>query len=288
MAKVFIGSEAVAAGSVTKYDLRARHRRLLPDVYASEGAALTLLDRTVAAWLWSRRRGVVSGLAASALHGAKWVDDCVPIELVLPNARAPRGIRTHDDELCPGEFREFAGMVVTTPARTAFDLGRRLRGDDAVGALDALGNATRLSAAAIAAVAAAHPGARNVRKLKSALDFYDAGAQSPKETWLRLLAIRDGYPRPQTQVPVYCGDPRPRYYLDMAWPEMMIALEYDGAHHHKEPEQIRYDIERLEQLAESGWVVIRVVAGMRPAEILYRLRRAWLRRDCAQSEILAG
>ncbi len=31
----------------------------------------------------------------------------------------------------------------------------------------------------------------------------DAGAQSPKETWLRLLLIDAGFPRPQTQIPVF-------------------------------------------------------------------------------------
>lgn len=288
MALVFIGSEAVAAGSVTKYDLRAHHQRLFPDVYAPEGAPLRLLDRAQAAWLWSGRRGVVGGLAASALHGSKWVDDDVPIELVLPNARAPRGIRTHDDELRPGESQTLGGLWVTSPARTAFDVGRRLPGGRAVAALDALGNATGLTAAAVTAVADQHPGMRNVRKLKSALTFYDAGAQSPRETWLRLLAIEGGYPRPRTQLPIHCGGPRPRYYLDMAWPEMLIALEYDGAHHHRDSAQIRYDIERSEKLMELGWIVIRVVAGMRQAEILHRLRRAWERRDCGESENLAS
>ena len=244
MTRVFVGSEALAAGRVTKYDLRARYQHVLPDVYATDGQPLTLFDRTVAAWLWSRRRGVVSGLAASALHRARWVSDDVPIELVLPNARGPRGVRTYGDELLSGECQELCGMGVTTPARTAFDLGRRVRDGDRVAALDALGNATRLSRAVVDTVIASHPGARNVRKLKSALDFYDAGAQSPKETWLRMLVIDHGHPRPQTQVPVYCGGRNPRYYLDMAWPDRKIALEYDGGHHHRDPEQIRRDIER--------------------------------------------
>jgi hypothetical protein len=51
MAQVFIGSEAVAAGTVSKYDLRARYRRVLPDVYIAKGAPRSLRDRTVATWL---------------------------------------------------------------------------------------------------------------------------------------------------------------------------------------------------------------------------------------------
>ena len=67
---VLIGSEALAAGTLTRHELRAYYRRLHPDVYALKRAELTLGDRIAAAWLWSRRRGVVCGLAASALHGA--------------------------------------------------------------------------------------------------------------------------------------------------------------------------------------------------------------------------
>ena len=51
MTRVFVGSEALAAGRVTKYDLRARYQHVLPDVYATDGQPLTLFDRTVAAWL---------------------------------------------------------------------------------------------------------------------------------------------------------------------------------------------------------------------------------------------
>lgn len=288
MGAAFIGTEAVHAGELTKYDLRAHHQRVFPGVYAPRGATLALADRTEAAWLWSRRQGVVSGLAASAMHGAKWIDPSTPIELISPNTRPPSGISTRAETLLSGEVQELEGIPVTTPARTAFDLGRRLPIDKAVARLDALGNATALTREAVADIAAAHPGARNVRKLQAALDLYDPGAESPRETWLRLIAIRAGYARPITQIPVDCGDGYPRYYLDMGWPGPMIALEYDGGHHFQGPEQIRRDMQRLETLTAMDWIIIRVIAGMRAAEILYRLHQAVQRRGCTESEILAG
>jgi hypothetical protein len=35
---------------------------------------------------------------------------------------------------------------------------------------------------------------------RAALNLIDCGAQSPKETWLRLLLVRADLPMPQTQV----------------------------------------------------------------------------------------
>ena len=86
MERVFIGTEALARGDVNRYELGKHYRRLLPDVYGPRSGRLTLGDRTAAAWLWSGREGVIAGLAASAAHGAKWVDADVPIELVAPMA----------------------------------------------------------------------------------------------------------------------------------------------------------------------------------------------------------
>ncbi len=71
MEGVFIGREALTRGALTRHELRTSHRRVLPDVYAPKRAELTLRQRATAAWLWSRREGVVSGVAASAFVGSQ-------------------------------------------------------------------------------------------------------------------------------------------------------------------------------------------------------------------------
>jgi hypothetical protein len=147
--------------------------------------------------------------------------------------------------------------------------------DDAVARLDALGNATGFKADDIVAVADRHRGARGLRQLRTALDLYDPGAESPKETWLRLLVIRAGYQPPQTQIPVLSPDGRRWYYLDMGWEDMKLATEYDGEQHRVNAVQYAYDIQRSEELDFLGWTRIRVVKANRSAEILRRLERAW-------------
>jgi hypothetical protein len=270
----FVGSEALARGSVKKHQLRSHYRALFPGVYALKDAELTLRDRATAGWLWSHQQGVIAGLTASALHGARWVEDSRPIELVWSNARPARGLRTYDMRLRADEYGLLDGLPVTTPARTAFDIGRRGRLDDAIAHLDALGNATGFKAEHVYEIARTHRGVRGLRQLETALDLFDAGAASPKETWLRLLVIRAGFPRPSIQIPVLSPDRRRQYYLDMGWEALMFAVEYDGEQHRVDPIRYAYDIERSEDLAELGWTRVRVVKQNRPADVIRRLRRA--------------
>jgi hypothetical protein len=271
----FVGSEAIAAGAVRKHELRSRCRRVLPDVYVRKDVELTLRQRAKAGWLWSHRQGVIAGLTASALHGAKWVDDLAPIELIWPNARPARGLRTYDMRLGTDEFGIFGGLPMTTPQRTGFDIGRRRPLDAAVAHLDALGNATGLRAEEVVAIATEHRGARGLRQLDTVLDLYDPGAASPKETWLRLLVIRAGYPRPRSQIRVLSANGRRQYYLDMGWEDLMLALEYDGEQHRLDAAQYAYDIQRSEDLDELGWTRLRVVKKNRAEDVLRRLDRVW-------------
>ena len=271
----FVGSEAIERGLVRKHELRSRYRSVFPEIYVSNDVELTLHDRAKAGWLWSHRQGIIAGLTASALHGAKWVDDLAPVELVWPNARPATGLRTYDYRLRTDEFDELDGMGVTTVARTGFDIARRRPLDAAVANLDALGNATGLSAHGVLRIARNHRGSRGLRQLAKVLDLYDAGAASPKETWLRLVVIRAGYPRPRTQIPVVSRDGRRRYYLDMGWEDMMLALEYDGEQHRVDPVIYAYDIQRSDDLDELGWTRLRVVKANTAADVFRRLDRAW-------------
>lgn len=270
----FIGSDAVRAGLIRKHQLRANFRAVLPDVYVARDFSPGLVDRARAAWLWSHCQGVLGGITAAALHGAEWVDEGVPIELIWVNARSPRGVRTSAMSLQPNEIGQVHELPVTTPERTAFDIGRTPGIGRAVARLDALSRATGLKVRDVEGVAARHRGARGLRQLERVLPMVDAGSQSPKETWLRLLLINDGLPRPQTQIPVVGANGYPFAYLDMGWAEWMVAVEYDGDQHRSDRTQYVKDIRRIAELERMGWIIVRVVAEDRPAEILRRVRAA--------------
>lgn len=278
MQDAFIGSEAMKSGALTRYQLRSRFVQLHPDVYIPPDMNLTAATRARAAWLWSRRRGVVAGHSASALYGAKWVDHQASAQLFYEHRRPPAGIQTWSDQIAEDEFQLVSDVPTTTPARTAFDIACRNAAGNAVAAVDALARATRFNVADAQALTDRYKGHRNVRRARRALTLVDAGADSPRETWLRLLIIDAGYPPPQTQIPVYGEYGELVAVVDMGWEDVKIALEYEGDHHRTDRRQFRQDIERFEALTELGWITIRVMAEHTRGGILARLAAAWARR----------
>lgn len=272
MAGVFLGSEAIARGSLTRGQLRWNYRRIHRDVYVPKSTPRSLHDNIFAAWLWSGRRAIIAGRAAAALHGAKWIDAFAPIEIVGPFNHPPPGIIIRREHISVEDLVELHGLPVTNAARTAFDLARHLRRGLAVAHLDALSAATGVTLAEVAPLIGRNRGVRNVRQCRAALTLMDGGAQSPKETWLRLVLIDAGLPRPTTQIRVTDG--RLVAYLDMGWEEAMVAMEYDGEQHRTDRSQYVKDIRRAEAVSRLGWTLIRVINEDRPNVIVRRARDA--------------
>jgi AbiEi antitoxin C-terminal domain len=274
----FLGSEALADGRVTRNALRRQFVSLYPDVYVPRNVAVTAKVRAKACWLWSRRRGVLAGLSASALHRSKWIDAGSPAEIIYDNRRPPAGIRTYADLIGEDEIGLIDGIRVTTPARTALDLACRHPLDEAVAAVDSLAHATRVKAADVEVLAQRYRGRRGIKRARACLALADGGAQSPKETWLRLLLIKAGFPRPRTQIPVYDAFGQLIACLDMGWEDIRVAAEYDGDHHWKSRWQFSGDIHRIEALNELGWLVVRVTATDTEGGIVGRVAAARARR----------
>jgi hypothetical protein len=278
MRKLIVGSQALANGAVTEHDLRRWHDRMFRDIYSPKGYEPTLLDRIDGAWLCSRRKGVVAGVAASALHGAQWVDDDIPVELIWNNTRPPPGIIARDERLDNDEITTASCISVTTPARTAYDLGRHLPRGEAIARLDALMRAAPFSMDDVLLLGQRHRRARGLKQLRAVLPLVDGGAGSPQETRLRLLFIDAGFPRPTTQIPVVDGRGRLVRPVDMGWEDFMVAAEYDGEQHRTNRKAYVKDMRALEKLRRLGWIVIRVIKEDRDEDIIDRAYRALVSR----------
>ena len=281
MVEPFIGSNAVAAGELTKAQLATRYRRLFPDVYVSRIDDVDTKLRAKAGWLWPARRGIVAGFAAGALHGSQWVDALHVVELLHDNRRSPAGIQTHRDRIQDDEIELLFGIPVTSPARTALDFGCWYPTMTAVAGIDSLARAVEVKQADVEMLAHRYAGRKGIMRARKAIELFDPGAQSPKESWLRVVLIEAGLPRPETQIPVRDEFGNPFAYLDMGWEDVKVAVEYDGEQHRNDRRQYTWDVRRLESLERLGWIVIRVLAGDRPAEIVRRVRTALARRVCA-------
>jgi hypothetical protein len=216
---------------------------------------------------------VVAGAVATALHGAEWVDAGIPIELIAENARPQCGLVVRDESLNSREVTFVRGLPVTTVPRTAFDLGRHFPRHAAVSRLDALMRAAPFSIGEVKALAAQHKGARGLRRLRESLALADGSAMSPKETWLRLLLLDAGLPRPIVQLPMHRGRQLVAVF-DLGWEDYKVAAEYDGDYHRSDRRRFVKDIDKLGIADEQGWIVIRVVSEHRPGEVVGRAYRA--------------
>ncbi len=272
----FLGSEARRNGELTRGQLRWNYSAVHPDVYIQKGTPRTLAVNTEAAALWVPG-GVIAGRAAAALHGARFIDDDSPIEVIGPARRPRPGVIVRSERIAADETLTLAGVPVSTASRTAMDLARYLPRTQAVAHLDALAAASGVTAQAVLQLARRYPGARGIRRARERVPLLDPGAQSPRESWLRLLVTDAGFPRPHTQIRV-CHR-RFTAFIDMGWEEVKVGLEYDGNLHLSDRRRYVGDIGRYEMLSQLGWLIIRVVKEHSRAFILHRVQDALQRRS---------
>jgi very-short-patch-repair endonuclease len=173
--------------------------------------------------------------------------------------REQPGLSIHRDLLASDEIGDCAGVPVTTALRTAWDLARWLPTVEAVIALDALASAGRFPPAAVLRIQGRYPRARWRRRVPGVIDLSDPRAESPMETRSRLALVLRGLPRPELQYTVYTTLGEFVARLDMAYPLLKLAIEYDGRGHLTAWQQ-QSDARRLNKLDAAGWSVLRFTA----------------------------
>ena len=272
----FRGSSAVATGLVTRNRLRGPgFRRVFTDTYVRSGDELTLELRSLAAYRYAAGRGVMSGYSAAELLGASCGDKEAPAEITISGGgRRPQpGLLVHRDRIAPGEIQECRGVRVTIPMRTAWDLARRVDLDDAVAAVDTLARVGRFHPDLLLNFLVHYPGARGAGAVADVLALADRRSGSPMETRLRLLLIHAGLPRPEVQWVVQDPIAREAVWLDLAYPEHRVGIEYDGGEH-LSPERVLSDIRRGTRLVDQGWRIYR-----------YTKREIFTKRELIVSEV---
>ena len=202
---------------------------------------------------------VLSGYSAAELLGAGCAPAEANAELTVPGGdfREQPGLTIHRDLLADDEILDPLG--VTTALRTAWDLARWLPTVEAVVAMDALARVGRFTPQAVLRIQSRYPRARWRRRVPAVIDLSDPRAESPMETRSRMVLVLRGLPRPELQYTVYdeLGEFVAR--LDMAYPWLKLAIEYDGRGHLTAWQQ-QSDARRLNRLDAAGWSVLRFTA----------------------------
>lgn len=97
------------------------------------------------------------------------------------------------------------------------------------------------------------PTSPSVRRVRAALRAAYDQVWSPSETLTRLIALRHGFPPPRTN---YHVTPQGRhFYIDLAWPDSMTAIEYNGEVHYKKRSHYEDENYPIQLIRDSGWDV---------------------------------
>lgn len=278
---VFRARDVLCARLLTPDALRSTAwRRLYRGVYADADLPDSVGVRIRGARLLMPPSAVFSGRTAAYLHGAtELADRRGPVEVAVPadvRFGPVAGLRVRRVVLPDSDVVEPGGWRCTTAVRTALDIARWEPLPEAVAALDVLLNRGVVGSRDLQETAAARHG-RGSRQALRAVELADGRAESQPESRLRVILALAGLPPvPQHVVRGPGGEFVAR--VDLAYPDLRVAVEYDGAWH-AEDGQFARDRRRLNGLTAAGWLVLHVTAAdlRDPAALVSRVRALLLR-----------
>lgn len=247
---------------------------VLRGVHVSAATPLDHGTRARAALAAVRGRAALGGLSAAWAHG---VPEAHPDEAVLmlaprPAPRSREGVVVQQCALTAADVVRTRLGWATTPARTVVDLLRTLPMPRALCTAEAVAHRSRTRVEDVLAQLERQRGARGLALARERVRLLDPRAESPRETALRLLLAEAGLPPCVPQHEVWDTGGAFVARLDLAWPDVLVAVEYDGDHHRDRGQHSR-DLARHNRLRALGWTVLQVDARVlaRPQELVRQL-----------------
>jgi hypothetical protein len=246
-------------------DLVASRRlnRVLQGVYQHSNVSVNAETRAQAAQLVIRPHVVICDRTAAWLYGVDTFDirelaALPPIDtcVLTADSRVRRsGCVGTRRALDPADVTRIGDLSVTTPLRTAHDLGRRLRPWDALAALDGFRRLGLVTASGLQSGIDRYAGQRGIVQLRRLAPLAESLADSPGESWTRMVMIDADLPVPELQIEVR-ADGLLVGRLDLGYSMLKVGVEFDGVDHHSSTLQRAHDADRRTRLESLGWKIV--------------------------------
>lgn len=201
--------------------------------------------------------GFLPGSHEPAIHISR------PEPLAIPRRK---GVIGHRGQFFEDEITTLNGLFITTRARTWLDCARKMDIDEITVVADHLLRIPRpefesrtapyCTPAELEEMLDRHWGTPGIRKARLALEQARVGADSAPETRLRLALAGAGLPTPEVNVRTELS-PGVVRQPDLSYREWRVAVDYEGESH-SEPGQIVKDIQKEEDFAKAGWILVRI------------------------------
>ncbi|WP_280834594.1 hypothetical protein [Mycolicibacterium frederiksbergense] len=210
---------------------------------------------------------------AAALYGFGTEAD-VRVHVLDPGIRMRQkvGLMVHQRTGAP--LQRVQGRLATAPAWTAVEVARTLLRPRALGVLDAALRTGTCNAGELDIAIREQKGRRGIIKVRELLPYADSRAESPMESEARLVFIDGGLPLPELQYEIIdrCGQ---LWRVDFAWPEALVAAEYESMDWHASREALKHDRIKTARLQECGWMSVPLVVDdvrRHPLALVARIR----------------
>ena len=248
-----------------------------PGVYAIAGTPMSWNHKVMAAVLAAGPEAVASHLTGAALHGLDGVARTrVAVTVGGTTALRLKGVAVHRSLVLTSQDRSLvdgipvmsvACVIVHCTGMLSMGQLARIVDDALVKRLVTIGEiaetAERLGAA---------PG-RRMKTLRMLVaergPEADTAGSRPEMRLFRVLRA-GGLPEPVGQHPVRCG--AKEYFIDAAYPDIRLALEYQGFDPHRTRTAFDGDAKRTRDLIAVGWRVLTFTSKDTDADILKAVR----------------
>ncbi len=272
----FVRSDALAIG-VTPGRLRGPgFRTVLHGVLVAADVPDSPVLRARAALLVHPPRAVASHFTAARVIGAPVPPD--PLEHVTvddaDDRRRRQGVRCHVAALCDADVRLLGDLRITAPNRLFTDLASVLGLLDLVILGDWLVRHGHTTVEGLVAYCANRRG-RAADAARAAAGYVRARVDSPMETKLRMLLVLAGLPEPVVNLELRDEYGELVMKIDLSYPEILLAIEYDGRVHLESARQWERDVERQQALGDASWRLIRVTSHGIHRDPAGTVRRVW-------------